>query len=512
MRIGFVGPSYTARSTAVADEECINWFAETAETQGSVSPAKAYGGSTAQGLKNYYGTPGLNAFISNTVTPTGPVRGVLFAQLSQPAAFAAFAVIGNQFGYVTSLGIFLPIAAVANDGLSVSMVYNSIQIFLVSAGRAYCFTIASVTFTDVTAMLAGIPIKCEQSDGYFIAAFQNTNKFQISAILDGTTWPGAQVSAVNVFPENITSIIVNHRELWVMGSQHIQPYQNTGSLEIFDVIPGTLIEKGCIATFATIRLDNSVFVIDQDERGALSAWRSQGYTLTRISTHAVETDLATYPLASIQAMASYSYQDVGHLFWVLYIPGSSWSWVYDVVEGLWHKRASWNPITAQWGPHFSWNHMYAYGKHLVGDWNSGQIYDLNLSHLTDTLIYNSSPTPGVDILRLRRSPTVIDEMKRIYHSELVLDFDTGLGPQPPLLDGNGNPRPPQVMLRWSDDRGKTWSNQHILNCGFAGQYHARVIQRRLGQSRYRVYEMSVSDPIPWTLVDAYLRLGTAVNG
>jgi hypothetical protein len=196
-------------------------------------------------------------------------------------------------------------------------------------------------------------------------------------------------------------------------------------------------------------------------------------------------------------MTTYSYQDKGHLFWVLYIPFSQWSWVYDVGENLWHKRASWNSATSTWTAHRSWNHSYAYNKHLVGDPVSGNLYVMDSSNLTDN---------GNEIRRFRRSPTVINEMQRIYHKELALDFDTGQGPQPPLIDGAGNPRQPQCMLRWSDDRGKTWSNQHILDCGFAGNFKTRVIQRRLGQSRYRVYELSMTDPIPWVLVDAYLEI------
>ena len=62
------------------------------------------------------------------------------------------------------------------------------------------------------------------------------------------------------------------------------------------------------------------------------------------------------------------------------------------------------------------------------------------------------------------------------------------------------------MLRWSDDRGQTWSNEHIIGVGLSGQYKNRTIARRLGQSRYRVYEVSMTDPVPWVLVDGYLRL------
>jgi hypothetical protein len=512
MRIGFVGSSYTARSTALADEEAINFYAETVESQGAVAPSRAYGGSNAQGVRGYFGTPGLKKQLHPVVVPIGhvqsPVRGLLVAKLSKYiGATNVYAVVGQVFGsLIPSLaGDPLPyqlnkFADIANDGNPVSMACNGIQIFIVSAGKAYCCDLGTAVTTDVTSLLAGgTPVQCEQADGYFIVTFADTNKFQVSAPLDGMTWPGIQVNAVSVFPENIVSIKVNHRELWVMGTQHIQPYQNTGSDNIYDVIPGTLIEKGCAATFAPCRVDNSVFWIDEDERGGRSAWRSQGYTPARISTHAVETDLASYPSASISGLVSYAYQEEGHLFWVLYIPGSSWSWVYDVVEGLWHKRASWDAVAGAWGPHHSWNHAYAFGIHLVGDWATGNLYDLNMAWLDDD---------GAPIRRMRRAPTVMDEMQWIMHADLTVDFETGLGPTPPLLDGDGNPRPPQATLRWSDDRGKTWSLEHVANCGLAGEFKTRVRWLRLGRSRYRIYEVSVTDATKWAIVDSYLNLRT----
>ena len=53
-----------------------------------------------------------------------------------------------------------------------------------------------------------------------------------------------------------------------------------------------------------------------------------------------------------------------------------------------------------------------------------------------------------------------------------------------------------VKLRWSNDAGSTWSNPHTASSGAAGQYGQRVIWRRLGRGRNRVYEVSGSDPVP----------------
>lgn len=68
----------------------------------------------------------------------------------------------------------------------------------------------------------------------------------------------------------------------------------------------------------------------------------------------------------------------------------------------------------------------------------------------------------------------------------------------------GVTRDPQVFLRWSDDSGHTWSSLQARGFGGAGSFKTRVIWRRLGRSRQRVYEVSCTDPVPFKLVDAYL--------
>jgi len=68
---------------------------------------------------------------------------------------------------------------------------------------------------------------------------------------------------------------------------------------------------------------------------------------------------------------------------------------------------------------------------------------------------------------------------------------------------------PQVMLRWSDDGGHTWSNEHWRSMGKAGEWGYRVFWRRLGMTeklRDRVYEVSGTDPIQLAIMGAELEL------
>ena len=63
---------------------------------------------------------------------------------------------------------------------------------------------------------------------------------------------------------------------------------------------------------------------------------------------------------------------------------------------------------------------------------------------------------------------------------------------------------PHVMLRLSNDGGKTWWNEMMRSAGKLGEYLHRVRWNRLGCARRRVFEISVSDAAPWRIIGAYL--------
>lgn len=63
---------------------------------------------------------------------------------------------------------------------------------------------------------------------------------------------------------------------------------------------------------------------------------------------------------------------------------------------------------------------------------------------------------------------------------------------------------PQMMMRFSDDGGWTWGVERMGSAGKTGQYGTRVHWHRLGTARRRVFEVSVTDPVPWRITNAYV--------
>src|SRR5208282_3861633 len=89
-------------------------------------------------------------------------------------------------------------------------------------------------------------------------------------------------------------------------------------------------------------------------------------------------------------------------------------------------------------------------------------------------------------------------------NEFQVDFEVGMGPQPPLKDNFGNPRDPVAMFSYSEDFGKTFGAERMIACGQAGNFKAVAVDRRLGSWRSWTPKVTVSDPIPWRIADAYV--------
>ncbi len=429
--------------------------------------------------------PGLVSFAALS---DGPVRGNGLIEING----RVFCVSGSTLFELFTDGTSSNRGNVGSDGLPVSLAASAMQVMIASAGQGYCFTLATNTLSapiaNISTPLTSGVIQVGYTDGYFVALLANSQTILLSGLLDGNTWDPAQKAIVSVFPGNIVSMIVDHREICLLGNRQSVCYYDSGNTFPYDVIPGGYMEQGSVSAFGKTKADNAYFWWGQDERGAGIAWRAQGYTPVRVSNHALEAEIQGY--ATISDAVSYAYQDSGHTFWVTLFPTANKTWVYDVATGQWAQRGFWS--NGAFTAHRSNSHCFAFGKHLVGDWATGTIYQMSLSLQSDF---------GNALRPVRRSPYVASEGRWLFFDSLELEMDAGLG----LATGQGSD--PHVMIRWSNDRGKTWSNEIALSVGKLGEYGKRIIARRLGKcwgTIGRIFEISFTDPIPFRITDAYV--------
>ena len=338
-------------------------------------------------------------------------------------------------------------------------------------------------------------------DNYFVYNRPSTQQWAASNLLSPITY-GLSYASKFTGPDNLVSLVCDHGQVYLLGEQTSEVWADQGTFPFaFQRIPGSSSQHGLAAANSISRLGNSFAYVAKNNRGQAEIVIMNGYFPQRISTHAVENTLVNQ---NISDAIAYTYQLEGHECYVVTFPSLDITWVYDITTQLWHKWL-WTDSQNNYHRHRSNCSAFFQNVVLVGDWQNGQIYQLDPNNYTD----NSD-----SIRRLRRCPHLTTDLQRQYFDELQIQFQPGVGLEgitDPPLNTETIGANPQAMLRWSSDGGSTWSNEHWSQIGKVGRYNNRIIWRRLGWARDRIYEVVVTDPINAVIVSANLKASAGEN-
>lgn len=475
----FIGASYLSRSRNFDAQRCVNLFPE------------ASGSGTSKSIAMLIGAPGLTLF--STLAGAG-IRGCIRFTSTQ-----SIVVVGGNVYSVTTAGVGTLFGTIINRSTPVSMASNGTTIMLVTGTEGYFITpnvnpALSTIVQIVNAAFLGAD-KVDYIDGYFVFNQPGTGRFQITGLF-GTTISPLDFATAEGSPDLLISLIVNQREVWLFGETSTEVFFDSGNaLFPFQRIQGAFIEQGCAAKYSPAKSGTTLFWLSADDRGQGMVLKANGYQPQRVSTHAIEYAIAQY--SRIDDAIGYTYQKEGHIFYVLTFPTGNATWVFDESTQLWHERAWRNPVDATLNRHRSNCQMAFAGKIIVGDWETGKLYSLDLDAYDD----NGDILPAI---RQCAHSASSDDTWQFFH-RLWIDMETGVG----LNSGQGSD--PQVMLEWSDDGGHTFPNQMWASAGKIGEYRRRVNFRRLGKSRDRVWRVTITDPVKRIFIaaDAAVTAGSA---
>ena len=469
--VPFIGGSYLARSRNFSAERCVNLYPE------------ASGDGQTKSIAMLIGTPGTVLFAA---LAGGGVRGCIRFSATQ-----AIVVVGGNVYSVSTAGAGTLIGTIANRASLVSMASNGIVVMLVTGPEGYVITpnASTPSLSTIAPISAAAFVgadKVDYIDGYFVFNKPGTGEFQITGLLTTGIDP-LDFATAEGSPDLLVSLIVNQRELWLLGEGSTEIFFNSGNADFpFERIQGAFLEQGCAAKFSVAKLNETVFWLTADDRGQGMVVMTVGYRTQRISTHAVEFAWAQY--SRIDDAFAYTYQQEGHSFYVLTFPTGNATWAYDASTQLWHERAWRNPVDASLNRHRSSCQMAFAGKVIVGDFENGNLYQLNLDAYDDI---------GVPLPAIRQAPhfASADNHWMIF-DRFWVDLEAGVG----LNLGQGSD--PQLIIEWSDDGGHTFPNQQSISMGKVGDYRHRAVLRRAGKSRDRVWRVTISDPMKRTLIGA----------
>ena len=457
MRLPLLGSTKEHPSVVVNDQKSINWYV--VESNGGVSPF---------GL---IGSPGTKLW--GTSSDSGEARGI------HRMAGIPYTVVGttltkfDENGSATNLGEITGTGRVgmANDGTNLVIVTGAGKDGFVYDGT----TLSKITDTDFYGA-----DDVDFMDNFFIFLSQDNDQWFISDLSSATSYTADQVATNIRKPDKTIKMISDHGELFAFGEHGTDVWYNSGNADFpFDRNDSAAIERGCKARWSVVRDDNTLFFLGDD----LLVYRMSGYTPQRISDISIETALSSYNDADLVNAEGFVYTDHGHKFYQITIPNNE-TWVYDVATNEWHNKKHFDLST-----HHAFGYVYCFGKHLIMDRrNNGQVHEMSRDYYDDN---------GTTLRSERTSSFVTDEDRRLRWKRVKIAMETGVG----LTSGQGSD--PIIMLRVSDDRGRTFKNEKQLKFGEGGKYKKQVIKRHLGSSRHRQIEIAVTDPVPRNIADAY---------
>ena len=370
-------------------------------------------------------------------------------------------------------------------------------------------------------------------DNYIVYNNPTTQEWGSTDLLSPIS-PNTSYSLKDGAPDDLVALIVDHREVYLMGEISSEVWTDVGTVPFpFQRIPGTSTQHGIAAPFSLYRLGNSFAYVSRNNRGQSQIMQMQGYIPQRISTHAVENTLANQ---YVEDAIAWTYQLEGHEVYVVTFPTLNLTWAYDSTTQLWHKWLYTNNDN-EYQRHRGNCCATFQGLVIIGDYENGKLYQLDKTNYTDD---------GQNVRRLRRAPHLVTEFQRQYFDELQIQFQPGVGTtglsaalqqvnlqSPYIITDTGTltigaleivnlgefntinqltPTTfPQAMLRWSNDGGSTWSNEHWTGVGQTGKYRNRAIWRRLGTARDRIFEVVVTDPVNFVIISANLKVQGADN-
>lgn len=483
---GFVGPSNKLRSHRFDAQRLVNMYIE-------LDPLGAGKGEEPAVLIS---TPGL---VFQQTIGLGPIR----ATYTQSNLVVSWVVSGSQVYKISgsnAIPQLIPGAMMTSSG-PVSVSDNGTQVIFVDGQFGYYVdTSATVpTLVQITDVHFHATDTITFQDGYFIGVDKGTDllgtgNFFISDLYSVTFLPLNEANASSNSDILVAAVSCGGL-LYNLGAKSVEIWADTGESGSTPFARQTarISQIGCAAPNSVVQIGETLMWLGSNAQGGGIVYTLENSMPSRVSTHAIE--YAIQSIEDISGATAYAYQQEGHFFYCLNIPGAGTTWVFDTACGQWHERQS--TTDGNTSRHYGQTHCLLNGLHVIGDYRNGNIYVYSLDNYLDN---------GQIVNRIRQCPHISQGLNRIFYSLMEVDMQFGVGLD--NISSNVNePTPgsdPKIVLQISNDGAATFGNPIYATMGKIGNSLARARFQRLGSSRDRVFRLTVSEPVRVVMLSAYL--------
>lgn len=472
--IPLLSGTYKAKSVIASAQACKNLYAEINPPEGQEEVPVTH-----------YPVPGLIK-LASVPFEKGAGRGIYLATNNQ-----LFAVVNTQVYQIDALLTkFTAVGTIAPGTTPVSMTDNGTQLVIVAGPNlGYTYTFSTGVFAQINDPAFSGADYVGYLDGFTLFNNPGTNFFYSSLANQITPFDSLYFAQKSGFQDQIMGLVVNHREIYLLGEMTSEVWYNAGNpLFPFAIIPGVFIQKGCGAKYSICRHDLLIIFISQDKDGHAECWIIDHYQAFKVSTPALEQEWSGY--GSVDDATSFIYQLGGHVFYQVTFVGADKTYVYDFTTKQWHQR-TWTDANGKEHRARLSCATYAFNRSIGLDWQTGDLYAIDGNTYTDA---------GAPIVYARGFPHLTNSGVINFFDSFYVDMEVGQS-----QDGSV----PMLSLRWSDDRGESYGTRVMQSMGQGGAYITSIKFNRLGRARDRVFELSWSAPVKTALNGAYVQVRSA---
>lgn len=475
MKVNLNGPSYKHPSVDVNPQRSINLYPISAGPEGR--------GGTAMVRTN--------GLLELTSLGTDPVRcmGMFGRDLY---VVVGRKVIEVKINYISKAFTTKEVGTLQTSTGIVHMATNPTQVMIVDGSKVgYVYTPSIDEFYLIPESTFPGGSSVVFIDSYFVVSEPDTGKFYFSGLNDGKAWDPLDVATAETNTDNIVGLGVTKGELWVIGEFSTEIWYNaanaTGSP--FSLRTGLQMQVGCLARDSIVEVND--LLVWLDHRGfivqsAVSPFvrsNNSGYDMQVISDEAMTAEIQKY--SRLDDAIAMSYNDRGHIMYQITFPTAGKTWVYDYLTKVWHERSYLNFASGKEEAHLGQFYARIETLQLMGGLRDGKIYISSSDYYTD----NGAP------IRCARISSCQYDTEQFNLAEVArIDLRVGISTH--------NVQSPKITLRYSNNGGHTWSHHLIRNLGNTGEYARLVTWNRLGTAREWVFELVVTDPIDFTIIEA----------
>lgn len=487
-----LGGAYKNRSLIAAAQRSVNLYLEK-NPPGSQSPAPF----------TLYPRAGLRLLKKSPSFGVG--RGLYQDTLGQ-----LYCVVGDIVYYVDPNFDYTAVGNIAAGKSIVSMADNGVTILMVDGTPSgYQIDMQSKSFLAISdpAFYGGDHVDYLRT--VFAINRPGTRQFYISGS-NTTTFDPLDFGAKTSSADPLYTCAALNDQLWLLGTRKGEVWYFSGdALFPFQQMPGVIIEHGCAAKYSVVQTDKYLHWITQDKDG--KPWVARGasdYSVTRVSTSAIEADIQNYPRWG--DCIAYTYQQFGHAFVDFVFPSADKTWSLDLSTDEWAEYVS---IDVNGNEHRMKGFLsaYCYNTNVMLDWKNGDLYALDPNYYADV----ADPIKCV-----RGFPHLGSNGSRVSYGGFIADMDVGrvkglifdpsvvTSPWDSGFSNGFGPfyqnNIPQVSCRFSNTRGYTFGNRRQRSLGATGQYKTIAKWNNFGEARDGIFEIEWAVPCPTALNGGFL--------